>query len=1203
MKKLTLLLVATFFVALSVIAQNCPPSHPYEACERCWEDKAQAESGGCFESPDPTNPPNAPSNLVSTTQSINTISIQWTDNSDDKQSFELYRNDVYYISLGGDVSAFTDVNLQSNTLYSYYVLAKNGALISTASNTISVSTLEDVPNSDLGTLSFTSNAINNGWEIVWNNVENALAYSLNIIISDGSNILSDIDVEPSGFIYTESNPIEDHTYSYQLTVSNETTTKKSNSIQKIRSSCANSNLEQGKVTGKFTPKNGKILMFLGQDNNSVDEYVNSGQFPEIGGFTNYTNIYDFDGLENTSNYGSGDMCIQCGLDKYPNAAVAIGLYMVEDNDGVGEDHPNGLTDIVNGLYDASIDRFANFAKGNSSTAFFLRIGYEFDGQWNHYDPTKYINAYRYLVDRLNEQGVENVAYVWQSAAYGFTYNGNPIDAWYPGDAYVDYIGLSFFFYDENFNGPNLQFLLDMARSKQKPIIMAEVSAQYYDIEEGTFANYANPAEKTAMTGEVIWQQYFEDQLIPFIEGNEDVIRAISYINADWQSQEQWKWPDAGNGYWGDTRVQSNAYVSAQWNSFLNAGKIQNGANNLYQILTEGSCDDDTTIVDPPVEIVLPGIAANIVVNAVSSSSAIVTWDAATDAESYVIEYGTNSGVFTASKTTSATQITLNGLLPETVYYVNVYAVNANGNGALGAEASAVTESLPETGSKIEGKFTPKNGKTLLAIGQDLASMAGYREGGMPEPGAVVAYVSFYMLTQDNYGINYGATGLDNSGNFTGVDTDWGAGPLNASSSALGWEQSALILAMSITENWNQNGLQGIANGQFEQHIDKLALFCNTFPDKNIFLRIGYEFDGRWNAEETAGGLYPAGHHKKDEYIAAWRHIVDGLDNRGVSNVAFVWQSSTSPVDDVLDGYFSYGGNLLAAREDISEWYPGDEYVDWCGISWFISPTEASNYFGFDDVQNLPNQDDLTDEMLAFARLHNKPVMIAESAPQGYDLEISEYDTTPSLVSRASTGYTYEGAKTLFTQGLNAAETQFKPGTWFANLSAIEAWNRWYTPFLNYIHDNEDVIRAVTYINANWNTQAKWSDPYNEGYWGDTRIEANPEIKTLWLGETNTDFWLLGDTNIPSHLYEEASNSRSLTLEEELKILEVVVYPNPVKNKIKIKGVDEIKELHLYSSQGKLIKTSKENLMEVENLSPGLYLLKINKTHIKKLIIE
>ena len=75
-------------------------------------------------------------------------------------------------------------------------------------------------------------------------------------------------------------------------------------------------------------------------------------------------------------------------------------------------------------------------------------------------------------------------------------------------------------------------------------------------------------------------------------------------------------------------------------------------------------------------------------------------------------------------------------------------------------------------------------------------------------------------------------------------------------------------------------------------------------------------------------------------------------------------------------------------------------------------------------------------MIDFAksRPDPKPVMICESTPQGYDLEISQYDSREGAVSRASIGETIDGAGVLFTQGMDAAKEQFKAGTWFGNMT-------------------------------------------------------------------------------------------------------------------------------------------------------------------------
>ena len=316
------------------------------------------------------------------------------------------------------------------------------------------------------------------------------------------------------------------------------------------------------INGKFTPVDGRTLLILGQDLDSVAGYTNSGFFPEIGGFTNYTNVYDFAGLDSDENYGSGTMNMQRGLNTYPNSALSIGLWMVEDNDGVGIDRPTGLTDLVNGVYDSSLQRFADFCNNNDPRPIFLRIGYEFDGPWNAYDPGRYQNAYRYIYNFLQNRGVTNVAYVWQSAAWGET--GTNFDPWYPGDQYVDYVGLSFFFFDQNFNADELQALLDFARNKNKPIQMSEVSAQYYEFDQGTFHPFDNPGAPQNIGGQGIWDQYFRDQLLPFVRNNNDVVRVVAYINADWQNQPQWRWPDAGNGFWGDTRIEANSTITTNW---------------------------------------------------------------------------------------------------------------------------------------------------------------------------------------------------------------------------------------------------------------------------------------------------------------------------------------------------------------------------------------------------------------------------------------------------------------------------------------------------------------------------------------------------------------------------------------------------------------------------------------------------------------
>ncbi|MGB3906037.1 MAG: hypothetical protein WBB22_14070, partial [Anaerolineae bacterium] len=61
--------------------------------------------------------------------------------------------------------------------------------------------------------------------------------------------------------------------------------------------------------------------------------------------------------------------------------------------------------------------------------------YEFDGEWNHYNPERFQAAYKHIVDRLRETGANCFATVWQSAAHGTGTVCMPIrlDETYPPD--------------------------------------------------------------------------------------------------------------------------------------------------------------------------------------------------------------------------------------------------------------------------------------------------------------------------------------------------------------------------------------------------------------------------------------------------------------------------------------------------------------------------------------------------------------------------------------------------------------------------------------------------------------------------------------------------------------------------------------------------------------------------------------------------
>ena len=109
-------------------------------------------------------------------------------------------------------------------------------------------------------------------------------------------------------------------------------------------------------------------------------------------------------------------------------------------------------------------------------------------------------------------------------------------------------------------------------------------------------------------------------------------------------------------------------------------------------------------------------------------------------------------------------------------------------------------------------------------------------------------------------------------------------------------------------------------------------------------------------------------------------------NQQVDNVAFVWQSKGNGSD----------------QEVLEKWYPGDDIVDWCGYSYFGQPDQ---------------------EMLNFARRHQKPVFISEATP----------------VRQTDNLYFNSDLKDTALQN--------------------QLWNEWFVPFFKTIEENSDVIKA------------------------------------------------------------------------------------------------------------------------------------------------
>ena len=346
--------------------------------------------------------------------------------------------------------------------------------------------------------------------------------------------------------------------------------------------CKNENASNSKVESnqestqttralaKFEPADGKCILFVGQDLESIgglsapynDGYLD--HFDKPGGFTMYTGISPdvesfghthkgLDGIWETVDWGDSDnnMSLQLEDPDFDNLALAIGFWMIGGHD----------RKIADGEHGEMIDKFGEWLKSLAPRPVFLRIGYEFSGPWNDYDRESYIKAYRRIKDQYDEMGITNVAYVWQS--HGFDEPLDLLEAWYPGDEYVDWCAYSFFARWQDAN------MIEFARKRGKPVFIAEatptIGSETVKQDGKTIELILSNDTQSARA----WDEWFA----PFfktIEDNPDVVKAVSYINCNWKKHRMWF--DNPHFQDVDARIQTSESISQKWNNEVSKDK-------------------------------------------------------------------------------------------------------------------------------------------------------------------------------------------------------------------------------------------------------------------------------------------------------------------------------------------------------------------------------------------------------------------------------------------------------------------------------------------------------------------------------------------------------------------------------------------------------------------------------------------------------
>jgi hypothetical protein len=171
--------------------------------------------------------------------------------------------------------------------------------------------------------------------------------------------------------------------------------------------------------------------------------------------------------------------------------LSLGVPMIPDNSsGTAQ---GTLAQGATGAYNSYFVTLAQTLVANGAANAYLRLGWEFDGSWTIWAATtpsaeaSYASYFQQIVTAMRSVSGEAFRFVWNPDATAFTNSGYSVQAAYPGNSYVNVIGLDL--YDQTWATPQtpanawsstvlpaLTAAKEFASSNGKPLALTEWGA-------------------------------------------------------------------------------------------------------------------------------------------------------------------------------------------------------------------------------------------------------------------------------------------------------------------------------------------------------------------------------------------------------------------------------------------------------------------------------------------------------------------------------------------------------------------------------------------------------------------------------------------------------------------------------------------------------------------------------------------------------
>lgn len=194
-------------------------------------------------------------------------------------------------------------------------------------------------------------------------------------------------------------------------------------------------------------------------------------------------------------------------------------------------------------------------------------------------------------------------------------------------------------------------------------------------------------------------------------------------------------------------------------------------------------------------------------------------------------------------------------------------------------------------------------------------------------------------------------------------------------------QSGLAIEFALNCPKGTQDIKNIDN--MDSYLKEISELFAKYPDTPVYLRFAAEFNN-----------WASGVPQPDDFIYAFRHVSDYFKKKN-SQIAMVWSPN----------------QVSAYQVYMDDYYPGDKYVDWVGMSSYAQPYNfvpggelEENKLWF-KVGNFSNPV-ITVKDIVEKYGDRKPIMLSESGSAHHAYGDKDVDTTDFALQRLQEYYCY-----------------------------------------------------------------------------------------------------------------------------------------------------------------------------------------------------